>query len=197
MKDSQRLQCSAELLVMSDEERVADGRIQPGEVRNPEGANQHTPTDARVEGETDSTPSTDRRARNKAKTGRSAAGRLAITSGQTVHKARQAIAVQKRGTPEQIAAVKSGVKTQPQVLKEIAERSENQPGKKKKQKPIDHPYTPNTDLERDLLTGWVCLRDDKVPVTERAKAREVMRAILKAEEANNQSASGSSKGGAK
>lgn len=196
MTDSQRLQCAAALLVMSDEERAADGRIQPGEVRNPAGANQYTPPDAKLEGETDSTPATDRRARNKAKTDRSAAGRLAKTSGQTVHKARQAIAVQKNGTPEEIAAVKSGEKTQQQVLKEITARTGNEPAKKK-QKPIPHPYTPKTDLQRDLLAGWVRLRDDKVPVTERAEAREAMRAILKAEEQADTATSRSSKGGAK
>jgi hypothetical protein len=196
MTDSQRLQCAAALLVMSDEERAADGRIQPGEVRNPAGANQYTPPDATLEGETDSTPAIDRRARNKAKTDRSAAGRLAKTSGQTVHKARQAIAVQKNGTPEEIAAVTSGEKTQPQVLKEIAARTGKQ-ADKKKPKPPQHPYTPTTDLERELLTGWVLLRDDKVAVTERAEAREAMRAILKAEEQADAATSRSSKGGAK
>lgn len=196
MTDSQRLQCAAELHVMANEERAADGRIQPGEVRNPKGANQSTPAEANGERETDSTPTPDRRARNKAKTDRSSAGRLAKSSGETIHKARQALAVQKHGTPEEIAAVKSGEKTQPQVLKEIAART-GKPPAKKKQKPPQHPYTPKTDLQRDLLAGWVRLRDDKVPVTERAEAREAMRAILKAEEQADTAASLSSKGGAK
>lgn len=196
MTDSQRLQCAAELHVMADKERDATGRIKPGEVRNPVGSNQHTPPDGRVEGETDSTPPSDGRSRNKAKTDRSAAGRLAKAAGQTIHKARQALAVQKNGTPEEIQAVKTGKKTQPEVLKQIAARTGSPPPKKTR-KPIAHSFEPTTQLQHDLLAGWVRLRDSKVAINERAQARDDMRAIFEAEAAAEKVALRSSKGGGK
>jgi hypothetical protein len=199
MTDGQRLQCAAELHVMADAERAGAGheagRIQPGEVRNPGGSNQYTSEATKAEGETHPTPPSDRRARNKAKTARSAAGRLAAETGQSIHRARQAIAVQKNGTLEEIEAVKSGLKTQPEVLKEIAARTGIQPVKKK-HKPIDHPFTPTTPLQHDLLAGWVRLRDSKVAVNERAQAVADMRAILDAEEGASQSSKASSDGAA-
>lgn len=204
MTDSARLQCAAELLQMADKERAATGcahgRIKPGEVKNPNGLNQHSPREASLDGETDSTLPSDRRFRNKSKTERSAAGRLAKAEGQTIYKARQAIAVQKLGRPDEIKAVKSGKKTQSQVLKDIAARTGKQAAKKKP-KPIDHPFTPTTPLQHDLLAGWVRLRDSTVAINERAQAREDMRAILKAEEeaegGTKKPASGPKKGATK
>ena len=197
MTDGQRLQCAAELHVMADAERAAAGheagRIQPGEVRNPSGSNQYKSEATKAEGETHPTPPSDRRACNKVKTARSAAGRLAAETGQSIHKARQAIAVQKNGTAEEIEAVKSGSKTQPEVLKEIATRKGSQ-SVKKKPKAIDHPFTPTTPLQHDLLAGWVRLRASKVAINERAQAVADMRAILDAEEVASQSAKASSDG---
>jgi hypothetical protein len=186
MTDKQRLQCAVELQVMADAERAAAGdtfgRIAPGEKRNPQGRNQFTPASSKKEGETTATTPSDRRARNKAKTARSAAGRLANETGQSIHAARQALAVQKNGTPEEIAAVKSGSKTQAEVLQEIAARKKQKPAAKQP-KPVDHPFKPTTPLEHDLLKFWVRFRDSEVAVTERAEVRDVMRAILDAEEA--------------
>jgi len=201
MTDSARLQCAAELLLMADKERAAtgcaNGRIQPGEVKNPNGLNQHSPREASLDGETDSTPPSDHRFRNKSKTERSAAGRLAKEEGQTIYKARQALAVQNLGRPDEIKAVKSGKKTQPQVLTDIAARTGKQAAKKKP-KPIDHPFTPTTPLQHDLLPGWIRLRDSKAAINERQQARDDMRAFFNAEEGaeggSKKSAAGKKKG---
>lgn len=200
MTDSQLLQSTAALLVMADQERAAAGyvagRIQPGEIRNPGGSNQYTPVGAAEDEETDPTPPSGRRLDNKTKTARSAAGRLAAETGQTVYKARQALAVLNKGTPEEIEAVASGKKSHAEVLKGIEAREAN-PTSRKQPKTIPHAFKPTTQLEHDLLAGWVRLSDSKVPVTEKASARAVMRAILKAEEAAERVAAESVEGGGK
>ncbi len=190
LTDAQRLQCTAELLMLSEKEREERrrgvGRIQPGEVRNPAGRNQRSAQ--REEGETDSFPASDRRAQNRLKTERSAAGRLAKQEKTTLHKARQAIKVQKYGTPEEIAAVKAGRATQPAIVKQIEQRQKKStPGESEKRKPINHPFAPTTPLQHELLAGWAHLLDTKVAVTERHQARADMRLILDAEEAADKS----------
>jgi len=184
LTDAQRLQCTAELLLLADKERAERGqgvgRIRPGEVRNPAGRNQRSAM--REEGETDSFLTSDDRSRNRLKTERSAAGRLAKQEKTSIHKARQAIKVQKHGTPEEIAAVKEGRTTQPEIVKRIDERQRTSAAGKPKPKPINHPFTPTTQLQQDLLAGWVRLLDNKVPVTERQQARADMRLILAAED---------------
>ena len=185
LTDAQRLQCAAELLEMAKRERAdaghPSGRIQKGEIRNPGGSNQHTPTPTKQEGMQDSTPPSDRRARNKAKAERSTAGQLAKVTGQSLHKCRQAHTVQTKGTPEEIAAVKAGRKSQREVVKEIEKRKEKRPAAKKPTQ-IKHPFKPSSPLEHDLLVGWVRLREKKLAVPQYADARKVMRAILDAEE---------------
>lgn len=185
LTDAQRIQCAAVLLSRADKERRerdrGAGRIQRGEVRNPTGRNQRSVP--REEGETDAFPAPDSRSQNRRKTERSAAGRLAKQEKTTIHRARQAIKVNEHGTQEEIADVKGGRKTPLEVIKQIDERrGESAARRPEGPKRIEHPFTPQTPLQSDLLNGWIRLQDNKVAVNERRQARADMRLILDAEE---------------
>jgi len=185
LTDAARLQIATRLFLLSEIERKdrehGNGRIQQGERRNPTGRNQRSAP--KEDGETDSFPATDARSKNQQKTDRSARGRLAAQEKTTIHKADQAIRVEKDGTPEERAEIEAGRATQKDILKKIDERQKKAPAAKpKKQKRIDHPFKPETELQRDLLKGWMHLLDDKAAINQRAQARADMRLILDAEE---------------
>jgi len=185
LTDAARLQAAARLFLLSEEERKdrehGNGRIQQGERRNPTGRNQRSAP--KEDGETDSFPATDARSKNRRKTDRSSAGRLAAQENTTIHRSRQALKVEKDGTPEERAEIEAGRATQKDIVKKINERQKKVPAAKpKKQKRTEHPFTARTELQHDLLNGWMRLLDDKVAIDERAQARVDMRLILDAEE---------------
>ena len=190
LTDDQKMQIALDLLPMIERETEAAqkaSRIQPGEVRNPTGgksvkANAESPTPA------------EQSAHNKAKAARSKVGKLAALTQQTPYKAARAIRIQKHASPEEIEAVRSGKKTAKEVAKKI--EAQPTPAQGKKPKAIDHPFTPTTPLQHDLLAGWVRLRDSKVAINERTQAVADMRAILDAEEGASQSPMASSVGAA-
>jgi hypothetical protein len=93
---------------------------------------------------------------------------------------------------EDIEAVKAGMKTPAEVLAKVDSAKPVKPAATPP-KPIAHPFQPTTPLQHDLLAGWVRLCDSKVAITERGEARDVMRAILMAEEAASRSSEGGGK----
>lgn len=195
--DAQRAQIAADLLPFIEKERAAaqeSARIQPGEKRNPRGINKRT---AEADGGRETHPPADAKDRNKAKRERSTIGQIAKLANVTDYAAKQAVTIKRTAPQEEIAAVKAGVKKIKVVLAEIAPPTGPHKPAANTGKPVDHPFTPTTALEQDLLAGWVRLRDGKVAVPERAEARDVIRAILKAEEAAERIALESVKGGGK
>jgi hypothetical protein len=195
LTDDQRLQIAAGLLPMIEAETGAAqkaSRIQPGQVLNPTGRNG---TSADRKAEAISLPPSDNKARNKAKGARSGPGKLAAMTKQTTYKATRALKIEKEASKEDREAVRAGSKTAKEVAAALPPIAPPKEDTKPKAKKIDHPFKPTTPLQHDLLAGWVRLRDNKVAVSERADARDVMRAILKAEEVAEQRAATSGKGG--
>ena len=71
------------------------------------------------------------------------------------------------------------------------------PKKPKAAKPIDHPFKPSDDFERAALRVWTRLVEKELGVADKARGRQVMRAIFKAEEEAERKASATTKGGGK
>ena len=193
---AQRAQIAADLLPLIEKERTAaqeSARIKPGQVLNPRGINKRT---ADKEGGNETCPTTDAKARNKSKIDRSTVGRIAAMASVTNYAAAQAVKIKRQAPNEVIEAVKAGVMKPKTVIAGFDEPTDKgKPDQTKAGTKIDHPFTPTTPLEHDLVAGWARLRDTKVAVSERADARDVMRAILKAEEAAEQRASKPTEGG--
>ena len=196
--NAQRAQIAADLLPLIEKERTAaqeSARIKPGQVLNPRGINKRT---ADKEGGNETCPTTDAKARNKSKIDRSTVGRIAAMASVTNYAAAQAVKIKRQAPNEVIEAVKAGVMKPKTVIAGFDEPTDKgKPDQTKAGTKIDHPFTPTTPLEHDLVAGWARLRDTKVAVSERADARDVMRAILKAEEAAEQRASKPTEGGGK
>lgn len=195
--DSQRAQIAADLLPLIEKERAAvqeAARITPGEKRNPRGINKRL-ADADSGRETHS-PS-EVRERNRAKRERSTIGQIARLADVTEYAAKQAVTIKRMASQEEIAAVKAGIKKPKVVLAQVLPTTGPSKSAVKSPKPVVHPFTPSTPLQHDLLAEWARLCDSKVAVTERAQARDDMRAIFKAEEAAEQRASKPTEGGGK
>lgn len=195
--DAQRAQMAADFLPLIEKERAAtqeSARIQPGEKRNPRGINKRH---GNADDGRETHPLADAKARNKAKRERSTIGQIAKLAKVTEYAAKKAVDIKRLASPEDVSAVKAGIKKPKVVLAAIFPPTcMNQPVKKK-QKPVDHPFTPTTPLQQDLLPGWIHLRDSMAAINERQQARDDMRAFFKAEEEAEKAAQRSSKGGAK
>lgn len=181
--EAQRAQIAADLLPLIEQERAAAqeaARIKPGEQRNPHGTNKRTAGEV---GGRDSHPASEAKALNRAKRERSTVGQIASRAAVTEYAARQAVTIQRHAAPEIIAAVKAGTLTPKAALATIAPPPKKPKPVTKAARPIDHPFKPETALERDLVNAWVHLVDNEIAIDERAEARRVMRAILDAEEA--------------
>lgn len=195
--DAQRAQIAADLLPLIEKERAAvqeSARIKPGEVRNPLGINKRA---ASGEGGSETCPPSDAKARNKAKVERSTVGQIAKLANVTTYAAMQAVKIKRYAASEIIVAVKAGRAKPKDVVADIDEVAGGNRPAGKPLKVIDHPFQPTTPLQYDLLKGWVHLRDSRVAIDERAKARDDMRALLDAEEAAEKAALGTGKGGRK
>jgi len=187
----QSLQCAADLFAMAEKERASAaeaGRFKVGEVHNPHGRNQYTSASAGADGETESTTPSERKARNRKKTENSRAGRFAKRTGASMHESRQTLKILDLGTPEEIAAVKSGVRKRRDVVKKIDERQSKEPSKKKQAvtrqaKPIDHPYKPSNDLEQQALKVWVAIFKKPFGIADKDEVLATFKAIRKAEQA--------------
>ena len=201
LTDAQRAQIVAEIVPVIEAELAAERvktQIKPGQVRNPGGRNQHT---GGSKADANSPPPSDQKARNKAKAERSTVGKVATKAKVTQHEARRATKIQKHASPEDIAAVRAGTKHPREVEKAIDAKAgkttakAKKPGKPKP-KPIDHPFRPKDDFEHDALRVWVKWVETDFSVSEKSRARNVLRAIFKAEEALEKKP-GAKKGGAK
>lgn len=195
---AQRAQIAADLVPMIERERASlqeATRIQRGQVLNPSGINQHT---ADRKGASKTMPPSDKKERGRAKTKRSTVGKVAAMAGVTHYAASQAVSIKKQGSPETVAAVKSGKKKAKEAVAEITTASKPKPPiKKKKHGAINHPFSPKDDFERDVLFGWIRLVEQKLGIAERPRARKVLRAILKAEDAVEKSPKAPKQGGKK
>ncbi|MFM7135645.1 MAG: hypothetical protein ACKO1M_01050 [Planctomycetota bacterium] len=195
LTDEQRAQIAAELVPMIEKERAEAqkaSRIRPGETRNRTGTNQYS---KKRKAEAEPLSPSAKRAKNKTKAERSTAGRLAKVANVSEHRAKQALKVQKQGSPEDIEAVKAGKKKARDVLAAGQGASKNTKPKPKKE--IDHPYAPSDDFERDVLRWWIRLVEKELSVAEKARGREVMRAVFKAEEEAERRKPAGAKGGAR
>lgn len=180
---AQRAQIAADLVPMIERERAAAQmatRIQPRQVLNPTGINQHS-TQGKADAKTN--PPSETKADNRAKVARSTVGKIAAVADVTPYAAARAVKIKKNSSPEVVAAVKAGTKKPKEAVAEIATAAGSGPSAKPgAKKPIDHPFVPRTPLQEDLLAGWVRMRDSKVAINERVTARDDMRQILKAED---------------
>ena len=195
LKDDQRAQIAAELVPMIEKERAEaqkKSRIKPGEIRNRTGTNQHS---NKRKAEAESLSPSERRAKNKTKAERSTVGKVAEMADCSKHRAKEALKVQKQGSPEDIEAVKAGKKKAKDVLAAGQGASKNTKPKPKKE--IDHPYSPSDDFERAVLEWWIRLVEKELSVAEKARGREVMRAVFKAEEEAERLRPAGAKGGAR
>jgi hypothetical protein len=184
--DAQRAQIALDLQPLIEKERAAAqeaARIKPGEVRNPLGINKHIGAE---DGERETHPPADEKARNKAKRERSTVGRLARLANVSEYAVRKAQQIKQIASPADLAAVKDGTMRPKDVIPKVPPPTGPNKPAAKSSKPSDHPFTPTTELQRDLLTGWVRLRENKVAVNEREQARVDMRLILDAEEKADQ-----------
>ena len=194
--DAQRAQIAVDLQPFIEKDRAAAqqaARIKPGEVRNPLGINKHAEGD---NGGRETHPPADAKARNKEKRERSTVGQLAKLANVTEYAVQMARRIKQTASPDDLAAVKAGTKKPKDVLAEMPSTSTRRGPATTSPKVIDHPFTPTTPLQHDLLAGWVRLRDSKAAINERAQAVADMRAILDAEEEEEKPAQRSSKGGA-
>jgi len=195
--DAQRAQIAVDLQPFIEKERAAAqeaARIKHGEVRNPLGINKHADGD---DGGRQTHPSADAKERNKAKRERSTVGQLAKLANVTEYAVRKAQQIKKTASPADLAAVKAGIKKPKDVIPETPPPEASKPATASP-KPIDHPFTPTTPLQHDLLAGWVRLCDNKVAIDEQEQAIADMRLILDAhEEKLRKAARRSSKGGGK
>lgn len=195
--DAQRAQIAAELLPLIEQERATaqqSARIKQGEVRNPLGINKRTTKG--IDG-CETHPPADAKARNKAKRERSTFGQIARLANVTEYAAKQAIKIKRLASQEDVSAVKAGIKKPKVVLAEMLPPEGLGKPHAKPPQPIDHPFTPKTPLQHDLLPGWIRLRDSKAAINERQQARDDMRAFFEAEEEAEKAAQCSSKGGGK
>ena len=77
------------------------------------------------------------------------------------HRAKEALKVQKQGSPEDIEAVKAAKKKAKDVLAAIAPPAAKKSPSDKGKKPIDHAYKPKDDREKAALQLYVGLFDGK------------------------------------
>ena len=199
LTDAQRAQIVAEIVPVIEAELAAERvktQIKSGEVRNPGGRNQHTGGST---ADANSPPPSDQKARNKAKAERSTVGKVATKAKVTPFVAKRAAKIQKHASPEDIAAVRAGKKHPREVEKAIDAKAgkAKKPSKPKpRPKSINHPFRPKDDFEHDALRVWVKWVETDFSVSEKSRARNVLRAIFKAEEALEKKP-GAKKGGAK
>ena len=195
---AQRAQSAAEILPLIEQEKAtaqSASRIKPNEVRNPGGRNQHT---SKGKAETKTPPPSEDSGRNAQKVARSTIGKVAALAKVTPYAAAQAVKIKKEARPEDVAAVKAGTKKPREVLTKVKKEMPTHAittAAKKTCKKIDHPFVPKDDFEYDALRAWVKWVDTTLSVSEKPRARKVLREIFKAEEAIETKA-GVKKGGA-
>lgn len=195
---AQRAQSATEILPLIEKEKAAAqsaSRIKPKEIRNPEGRNQHTPTG---KAETKSPPPSDASGCSAEKVARSTVGKVAALAKVTPYAAAQAVKIKKEARPEDVAAVKAGTKKPREVLAKVKKEMpahEISAAAKKTPKKIDHPFVPKDGFEYDALRAWVKWVDTTLSVSEKPRAREVLRKVFQAEEAAEKAKG--RKGGAK
>lgn len=195
LNDAQRAQIAADLVEMIAQERAeaqAASQIKPGEVRNRGGRNQHS-TQRKADAKT--LPPAEKKARNKEKAARSTVGQIAASANVTPYAARQAMKIKNEAPPGDIDAVKAAKKKPKDVVAELNAAKPKTPKKPKAAKPIDHPFKPSDDFERAALRVWTRLVEKELGVADKARGRQVMRAIFKAEEEAERNASATTKGG--
>lgn len=186
LNDDQRAIIAAELAPIIAKERAAaqeKSQIQPNEIRNASGRNQHTGGSS---AETKSVPPSEKKQKNRQKTARSTVGKVAAEAKVSHHKANQAIAVVKKGDKERIASVKAGKTKLKDAVPMKAAAGSTTVSKKadaKARKQIDHPFKPKDDFEHDALKAWVKWIETTLGIADKPRARKVLREIFKAEEA--------------
>lgn len=186
LTDDQRAIIAAELAPIIAKERAAaqqKSQIQPGEIRNKSGRNQHAPGRS---ADTAPVPPSEKKQKNRQKAARSTAGKVAADAKVSHNKASQAIAVVKNGDKERIAAVKAGKTKLKDAVPTKAKTGSATAGKKagaKARKPIDHPFKPADDFEYDALRAWVKWVETTLGIADKPRGRKVLREIFKVEEA--------------
>jgi hypothetical protein len=197
LTDAQRAQIAAELVEMIAQERgaaQAASQIKPEEVRNPGGRNQHS---KQRTADTKTLSPAEKKTRNKEKAARTTVGKIADAAGTTHYAASQAMKIKKEASPETIDEVKAGKKKPKDAVAELNAAKGKRPKTPKAAKPIDHPFKPSDDFERAALRVWTRLVEKELGVADKARGRQVMRAIFKAEEEAERKASATTKGGGK
>jgi hypothetical protein len=182
LTNDQRVMIAAKLVPHIEKElaeKQARSRIQPGEKRNPTGTNQHV-----AKSDPPSSHEADPKTANKKKLAASTRGQIAKQAGVSAYKANQAVRAAKAAPSEDIEAVIAGKKKLAEVSREISTEKAGAGGvkAKKARKPIAHPFMPADDFEYDVLKFWTQLVEQKLGVTEKARARDVLLRIFAAEE---------------
>jgi hypothetical protein len=179
----QRAQIGTSLLAMIEKETSAAqvaSQIKPGESRNP-GGRKGKGKDKKADTKTLS-PS-ERTARNRAKAERSTVGKLAAATGLTKHQASRAIKIAKHARQEDVAAVREGRKKAKDVAKTLKQANSNRKGSNRTPKPIDHPYEPHSELEREALKVWIAIFKKPFGIADKDDVLATFKAIRKAEQA--------------
>lgn len=159
--DAQRAQIVVDLEPFIEKERAAAqeaARIKPGEVRNPLGINNHAEGG---DGGRETHPPADAKEQNKKKRERSTVGQIAKMADVTEYAVRKAQEVKRGACPNDVAAVKAGLKKPKDVLAAIAPPAAKKSPSDKGKKPIDHTYKPQDDREKAALQVYVGLFDGK------------------------------------
>ena len=192
LTDAQRVQIAAELVPMIEQEQAASqaaGRIQPGDVRNPAGRNQHS---AGRKADAVSIPPSSRKAQNKKKVSRSTVGKVAAMAKTTAYAAAQAVKIRKQARPEDVEAIKAGIKKPSEVSKTLHRQPVSisfgpldQYRRHVKHETNPHPFVPRDDFEAKALMMWQGLfalqRKGHFADADRPRLREVLSAVFEAE----------------